>query len=426
MKIRVVLLLILSVGLLPAQTLVSGSVSGTWTARDNPFQLNGNVLIEVGDTLIIENDVTIDLGGLYELRVAGTLLAQGAAFHHGGSLFGDVGNLMLQACDFIGLNGGLKIYGGQAELTNCLIDSTIESGITLSGTDSSAIQNSSILNSGDYGLKISQTDQVSITDNYFSGNSTHDFNHPALFIDSCSPQTIEQNILEDNHAQGIGVWSLTATASPVIRNNLIRGNYTGITVVNSPPLIEGNIIVANFQAGNSNSGAGIYAGYPNARGIVSNNLIAGNYYGVSNINNAALNLGDMVNDFPGDDGENIFYDNSFNHELWNIWNATNGALMAQNNYWPGLSDSEIDATLWDDEEGGSEVVFEPRYVAVLPLPPDVNDDSLLNILDVVLVIENTLSQGVPDPIQFYLADINQDYSIDVNDVVVIIAAVING
>ena len=142
------------------------------------------------------------------------------------------------------------------------------------------------------------------------------------------------------------------------------------------------------------------------------------------MNNAAVNLGDLVNDFPGDDGENIFYDNGLDGLTWHIWNASSSPVNAHNNYWPDLVPEAIDATLWDDEEGGSEVIFEPIYVAALPLPPDLNDDGNLNILDVVLVIENTLPTGLPAPLQFYLADSNRDYEINVADVVTVIEQVV--
>ena len=347
MFVRTAFTLVLMINLLSGQTLVSGSVSGVWDSRNSPYQLSGNVLVEAGATLIIESGVQVDMGSVYELRIQGSLVADGVNFHNGGSLFGDAGEMLLDNCDFINLSPGISVYSGSARLNHCLIDGAGETGITFSGSDSSYVRDSQVINSGDYGIKIRQTDVVEISGNVLTGNSTNDFSHPALFIDSCSPQVVEQNIIEDNHAQGIGIWTLTATAAPIIRNNLVRRNFTGITIVNSPPLIEGNIIVANFQEGNSNSGAGIYAGYPSAQGILVKNYIAGNYFGISNITNATLNLGDLVNDFPGDDGENIFFDNSYEGDTWNIWNGTTTPLMAQNNYWPELLPADIDETLWE-------------------------------------------------------------------------------
>ncbi len=421
---RFALLFILLAINLPAQTEVSGSVNGFWSSRDSPYQLTADVLVASGDTLIIQSNVVVDLGSQYTLRVEGLMTATDASMENGGGLFAAGGRLVLSGCDFYGLTSGLKVFGGTAEIDDCLIDSTAETGVTFNGADSSFLHNSLIMNSGDYGVKIRATDNVEIIGNTFTGNSTNDVNHPALFIDSASPEIIENNIIEDNHAQGLGVWSLSSTAFPIIRYNIIRRNFTGITLVNSPAIIEGNIIVANFVENNTNSGAGIYAGFENSTPIIINNYIAGNYYGVSNINAANCNLGNPINFDHEDDGLNVFFNNTVDGQTWNIWNSTTNQLTAQNNYWPGLNLNDIDATLWDNEEGGGLILFEPVATPVLPDAGDLNDDSLVNILDIVLVVEGILANDVPDAVFFYLADLNTDYSVDVNDVVMILEMVV--
>jgi len=424
MRIKTSLITLLTLtSLVMGQTQISGQASGLWTTDYHPFILTADAVVPSGDTLVIEPGVSVDLGGQFELRVQGVLMADGVAWSNGGELFGAGGELYLSNSRFVGLTAGIKIYGGMAEISDCVVDSTSETGITLNGTDSSFVENSEILNSGDYGIKIRSSEDVMITGNYLSGNSTNDFNHPALFIDSASPETISNNIIEDNHAQGLGIWSLSSMAHPHISNNLIRRNFTGITLVNSNAFLENNIIVANYQEGNSNSGAGIYAGYSNSTPIVMYNYIAGNYYGVSNINSAACNLGDMVNDYPGDDGMNIFYDNTVDGETWNIWNATPAELLAQNNYWPGLELREVDATLWDDEEGGGEILYEPIYAPALPRMADINDDTVVNILDVVQIVEGIVGDSVPSGLFFYLSDVNNDYDLDINDIVMLVESI---
>lgn len=407
-----------------AQTMINGNVSGLWETQGSPYQLTGNTTVAFGDTLVIENGVLVDLGVTFEFRVQGTLFATGALFQNGGEVRGDNGHLELNHCTFSGLEGGINIISGSAGIHGVRVDNTAETGISLSNVDSAFVRYSNISNSGDYGIKILQSDDVEVYHCLLMGNSVNDFNHPALFIDSSSPQMIEKNVIEDNHGQGIGVWSLTSVAAPVLKDNLIRRNFTGITVVNAPAYILDNIIVANYQEGNFNSGAGIFAGYGSSMGIVMGNYIGGNYYGVSIINEAAPNLGDMVNDYPGDDGLNLFYDNSFNGETWHIWNGTTATIMAQNNYWLEMDISDVDATLYDDEEGGGEVLFEPIYADPLPEPPDINTDGNINILDVVVLIEGFVDGGVPDPITFYLSDINHDFDLNVSDVVALIEIVV--
>jgi len=411
-------------GSLTAQTMVGGNVSGVWDRQGGPYQLTENTVVGFGDTLVIENGVFIDLGESFELRVQGVLSASGALFHNGGEIRGDSGQLELDNCAFHDLQGGINIISGSAKIHGCRIEDTAETGISLSNVDSSYVRYSEISNSGDYGVKILQSDAVEVSGCRLIGNSVNDFNHPALFIDSSSPQIIENNNIENNHGQGIGVWTLTSVAAPVLRGNFIRGNFTGITVVNAPAYILDNIIIANYQEGNFNSGAGIYAGYSSSMGIVMGNYIGGNYYGVSIINGASPNLGDMVNDYPGDNGRNLFYGNTYNGQTWHIWNGTSSPIMAQNNYWLETDLSDVDATLYDNEEGGGEILFEPIYAAPLPEPPDINDDGSINILDVVVLIEAFVGVGIPDPITFYLSDINHDFDLNVSDVVALIEIVV--
>lgn len=423
MRIKIFFMLLLMNNLM-SQTLVSGSVSGVWDRQGNPYRLTANCVVGFGDTLIIGNGVQIDLDSTFEFRVQGVLLASGAFFYNGGTIRGDNGQLEMDNCAFMGLGGGIKIISGSARLHGCDIENTAETGISFSNTDSSYIRYSFIGNSGDYGIKILQSDDVEVYKCMLRGNSVNDSNHPALFIDSCSPQIIEQNFIENNHGQGIGVWTLTSIAAPVIKGNFIRGNFTGITLVSAPAYILNNIIVANYQEGNSNSGAGIYAGYGSSVGIIMGNYIGGNYYGVSIINSANPNLGDMVNDYPGDDGLNLFCDNTFDGQTWHIWNNTSSPIMAQNNYWLGLDLDEVDATLYDNEEGGGEILFQPIYAAPLPEPPDINDDGSINILDVVVLIETILGGGLPVPVTFFLSDINRDFEVNVSDVTTLIDIVV--
>ena len=423
MRNKILLLLFLLSNMI-AQTFVSGNVSGVWDASGSPYQLTADCVVGFGDTLIIEPLVRVNLDTTFEFRVQGVLSASRTIFHSGTSLRGDNGHLKLTSCSFIELEDGINIISGSAELSHCLIEASTGTGVSFSNTDSSYIRDSQISRNGDYGIKILQSDEVEVSGNTLVGNSVNDFNHPALFIDSCSPQIIENNTIVNNHGQGVGVWTLTSIAAPVIRSNFIRGNFTGITLVNAPAYILDNIIIANYQEGNFNSGAGIYAGFGSSVGIVMGNYIGGNYYGVSIINSASPNLGDMVNDYPGDDGLNLFYGNTYNGETWHIWNGTSSPIMAQNNYWLEMELSDVDATLYDNEEGGGEILYEPIYAAPLPEPPDINADGSINILDVVVLIEGFVGGGMPDPVTFYLSDINHDFDLNVSDVVTLIEIVV--
>jgi hypothetical protein len=63
------------------------------------------------------------------------------------------------------------------------------------------------------------------------------------------------------------------------------------------------------------------------------NTITGHWYGVAAINGGQPNLGDVVNDFPGDDGLNHINDNVLGTTTYGFFNNTPLPQMAQNNFW---------------------------------------------------------------------------------------------
>ncbi len=73
------LLLFLTLPLLViSQTQIdSGSVSGTWTAADSPYEVNGHIDVPVGATLTIEPGTDVHFTGEYQFDVYGQLVAEG-------------------------------------------------------------------------------------------------------------------------------------------------------------------------------------------------------------------------------------------------------------------------------------------------------------------------------------------------------------
>ncbi len=410
---------------LQAQTEISGTVSGSWEWLGNPYHIVGDALVPASDTLVVRPQVVVRFMGEYRLTVAGRLEMIGADFSGPGEIFGDDGSMRIHSCEFDSLTEAIQCFGGDLLLCQNEIRYTTGTAVTIQDADSAQLCTNTIEYSGDYAVKVTRTDSARIGNNTLRYNSTNDVNHPALFIDSCSPQSVMYNRITDNHAQGIGIWALSSGAFPWIRYNLVARNFTGITIVNTSPVIEDNLILANHDPGNYNSGAGIYVGYSESYPLVNRNYIAGNYYGVSIINDAQPNLGDMVNDWPGDDGENLFYGNAFDHVPYNIWNGTPGFIMAQNNHWVDLDSSQVDSTIHDDDEGvGGEVHWWPIY-AIMPTLGDPSGDEVVNILDVILLIETVLGQDLPLPVLFYQCDLNKDFELTVSDAVILIEEILD-
>jgi hypothetical protein len=97
----------------------------------------------------------------------------------------------------------------------------------------------------------------------------------------------------------------------------------------------------NIHPDTLNWGFGIACNGQNAPLIVGNE-ISGHNYGVALINGAQPNLGDVVNDFPGDDGMNQFLGNGLGDELYELYNNTENDIMAQNNWWGTTDPDEIE------------------------------------------------------------------------------------
>jgi parallel beta-helix repeat protein len=73
----VVVLLLIVIVPLCADTIPGGDVSGTWYAGSSPYYITGNIAIPASDTLIIEPDVRVDFLGNYTFQVYGLLNAVG-------------------------------------------------------------------------------------------------------------------------------------------------------------------------------------------------------------------------------------------------------------------------------------------------------------------------------------------------------------
>lgn len=411
---------------LSAQTQVSGDISGTWDVRNSPYILTADALVPVGDSLIIEPDVLIRSPGEFELRVAGSLRMTAARYTGGAGIFIEDGTVHIRECTIDSVTNGIKVFGGHLDIRDSGLEHITENGIAFHNDASGVVQGNGIFLCGQYGIRLTASDDVVIRENYLAGNSTNSTNFPALFIDSCSPDSIYQNHIVDNHAQGIGIWALTGTAAPQLFQNLVRGNFTGMTIVNATPVLRDNIIVANYVDGNSNSGAGLYIGYPNGNPLCSGNVIAGNYYGVSIINFASANLGNLENGAPLDDGENFIYANRLNGETWNVWNDTENDIYAQNNYWLNLPVDSIDFTLHDNEEDAvaGAVLFDPVAGSNMT-GMDLNGDDMVNVADAVQLVELVLTESVPTPVLFVKGDNNRDYALNILDVTHLLQVIIN-
>jgi len=73
------ILMLIQLSILPAQTMISGNVSGTWTVAESPYYVIDNCAVPAGNTLNIEPGVTVVVGESLSVNVYGYLKAIGTA-----------------------------------------------------------------------------------------------------------------------------------------------------------------------------------------------------------------------------------------------------------------------------------------------------------------------------------------------------------
>ncbi len=177
--IIVVSLALLYAAVSRADTPVSGSVSGTWTASGSPYVVVGSVTVDSGLTLTIDESVTVLFGSNESMTVNGTLIthgmpSQGVVFTSPDSIPGSWLGIYAQQGSVVDMNNTALLWAGQGTGA-CLV--------TTSGTaDSITVRNSFVRHSANDGMRISALhiflENVTATDNAADGIELNTFSEP--------------------------------------------------------------------------------------------------------------------------------------------------------------------------------------------------------------------------------------------------------
>ena len=178
---------------------------------------------------------------------------------------------------------------------------------------------------------------IDITNNYFYGNDTDNGNYPQINMGpgGVDSTRVVNNIVTGNRAilraGGISVSGLLGGTNRFrIEGNTIRDNRYGITNQGggTAGIIRNNIIENNNTENNPNlGGSGIsLTGTQNV--IVRNNQIRGNLWGITVLSNAVIDLGTA-----GSEGNNIFKNNGNGGTTTAFYNNTPNAVNAVGNCW---------------------------------------------------------------------------------------------
>lgn len=342
-------------------TEISGPQSGVLALVDSPFTVTADISVEADEGLTIEAGCELRFLTGVRFNVYGTLRAEGTAespiaFLADGTDWSGINCFQENDCVFrhftiSGAETGLHIFDGVSLIEDGDIGPNIDNGLRIESDTVEARR-----------LVLHESQTVGYT---------------ALIIYEASPQLYDCEVWGCPDASGVGVWG---PAAPLLSGFDVHDCQSGITCVASSPHVDQSWIHDNGFENDFNSGAGLYIGYAGGVPLVTNSRIEGNCFGVAVVFDGLVNLGDLVNDFPDDDGLNRFVGNDlYDGQNRHVWNGTTNTLLAQNCFWAAADEiytldvELIDSWIVDDDEGeGAEVVFEPlAAITAAPEPATV-------------------------------------------------------
>lgn len=337
---------------------------GAVTGSGGQYQVHQLVTISVTDTIIIPAGTVLVFADDDQvgIDVEGALLAQGTATQRivftglnetpgswQGLHFGDPGpgsEMTLEHCEIAYAVNAADAFGADMTLRSCEIRDSLEKAIDISDGDG-LVEDCYVHHNRQRTVSLTLSASPTITGCVFEDNNL-DNSSPYPYINiglqGVNSPTIEGNEIwgSGNHMSGgIAIWN---SSNALIQDNRIQGCGYGILCysVGANPTIEGNLIRDNtIHPDTVNWGFGVACNGDNAP-IVTQNVITGHWYGVAAINGGRPNLGDIENDFPGDDGLNTIVGNGLGDACYGFFNNTPLPQMAQQNDWGVVTDEDVE------------------------------------------------------------------------------------
>jgi len=179
---------------------------------------------------------------------------------------------------------------------------------------------------------------IDIINNYFYGNNTDNGNYPQINMGPAgidSTRVINNEVIGNRaitKSGGISVSGLLGGTNRFrIEGNIVKDNRYGITHQGaaSSGIIINNVIENNNTENNPNLGGSGISLTGTQKVIVRNNQIRGNLWGITVLSNAVIDLGTSTND----KGNNIFKNNGNGGNTVALFNNTPNTVNAIGNCW---------------------------------------------------------------------------------------------
>ncbi|MDP8205504.1 MAG: hypothetical protein P9L92_02485 [Candidatus Electryonea clarkiae] len=219
-------MLLFVISTLNAETIIEGgNVTGTWTVEGDPYTVQGDILVQSGESLSIEAGVTVRFDGPYSLTVNGILLV--------------AGEVNTEENSVVDIDDVDWVVFTQHQLEN-VTDDDRWGGIRFDQSDPGSVI------------------QYAIIEESFAQGSWPETNGGGLYISGSSPR-VENSIIRNCHAAqfggGVFIWS----SSTIFQNNLIFNNIADISGggmhIDGSNLELRNLTVVGNQAAGFGNGA---------------------------------------------------------------------------------------------------------------------------------------------------------------------------
>lgn len=369
-------------------SLVSHS-TGTLTKVESTYFLNQDLTISINDTLKILSNEVILIAPDVEWTVYGTLIASPQSDY-----------ITFSAQDTTTAFAPIRFEGSSASLLRkCIIE--YGAGIDLVSSDiciDSCAFRYNTDNGSSGAIDIYQSNPI-ITYNWIYDNDVcaissgsnagaapyiyknriernvrNNVNKPQINLGNSETDTIKivgnEIIGVYDMAGGIAVSTLSGgTAQCIIDSNYIYGNRYGFAAIgyNIYSIVRNNIIDSNCIQNDpmlGGSGLNFYGGVSNS-GIVHNNIIKNNLWGVTLQLEAAPNFGSISTDTTCI-GQNFIFNNGNSGLPYNFYNNTPGNIFAENNYWGTYNLDTIEINIFHQPDSSSLGLVD--YFPILPQP----------------------------------------------------------
>ncbi len=359
------------------------------TFADGKYHVADNITIAIGDHFTMDAGATVLLADNVTLTISGTAnfsLASGSTIGTSSANETHAAAIRLESSattdiSNVTFNGvGLEMRGGGAvNVTGCHFNghdgSTAAALYFVSAGAPSAITDCTFAScrKAAIGSAANASQPLTITGCTLLENSTANGNVPQINITAANPLIIADCTIEGNAQNtkvgGIGISNFMGyNANVSIARCTVSNNRYGIGLVGPAAKIriDDCILTDNchetdpMQGG---SGISLYDPYLLTQAVIAGNTIEGSLWGITVIGCKDVNIGQPGNSSIQSPGGNVFRNNGFDGNLYDLYNNSTLTIYAQNNTWnvANQTEEEIEKVIFHQHDDASlgEVIFMP-------------------------------------------------------------------